>query len=114
MPGSDAVLQERDGRWALCFERLLGEPPERVWRALTTHEELFDWHPTPSRIASRPRATPPAGTFCLDALSSSLAGVSRPQRGAGPRVPDGWSELNSDYQERFGISARESTPPPPL
>jgi hypothetical protein len=50
--------------------------------------------------------------LCLDALSTSLAGRPRPQRGTGPRLPNGWSQLNRDYQERFGISAREATPPP--
>ncbi len=176
MPGSNAVLQGRDGRWALCFERLLGQPPERVWSALTTHDELFDWHPTPfelepaagGRVRYRPTPEGPempdgrvleydpprllvhtwgddelrwelaahadgcvlrlthifddrlkaardaAGWhLCLDALASSLAGVSRPQRGTGPRLPDGWSGLNGDYEERFGISPREATPPPP-
>ena len=172
MPGGHAVLQDRDGRWALCFERRLGQPPERVWSALTSHDELFDWHPTPfelepdagGRVSYRaapggpempegrvleydpPRllahtwgddelrwelaahedgcvlrlthifddrlkaARDAAGwDLCLQALASSLAGDSRPQRGAG----DGWSALNGDYEERFGISPREATPPPP-
>jgi len=55
MPGSRAVLQEREGRRALCFECLLDQPPERVWSA-----------------------------------------------------------LNSGYRERFGIAARDATPPPQL
>jgi uncharacterized protein YndB with AHSA1/START domain len=173
---SHAVLQEREGRWALCFERLLEQPPERVWGALTNHDELFEWHPTPfelepaagGRVSYRPTPEGPempdgrvleydpprllahtwgddelrweltahesgcvlrlTHTFddrlkaardgagwhlCLDALSSSLEGVSKPQRGTDPGLPDRWSELNRDYQERFGISAREATPPPP-
>jgi uncharacterized protein YndB with AHSA1/START domain len=48
MPASGhAVLEDHDGRSALRFERVLAHSPERVWRALTTHDELFDWHPTP-------------------------------------------------------------------
>src|SRR5260370_41970718 len=60
MPDSHAVLQDRDGRWALCFERLLGQPPERVWSALTAHDELLDWHPTPFELepAAGGRALP--------------------------------------------------------
>jgi uncharacterized protein YndB with AHSA1/START domain len=50
--------------------------------------------------------------LCLDALTSSLQGFARAQRGAIPRLPEGWSELNSDYQQRFGIAARDATPPP--
>jgi uncharacterized protein YndB with AHSA1/START domain len=177
MPASHAVLQDHEGRWALRFERRLEQPPERVWSALTTEDELFDWHPTPfelepavgGRISFRrtpeglempdgrvleydpPRllahtwgedelrwelaahehgcvlrlthifddrlkaARDAAGwDLCLDALAGSLAGVSRPQRGTGPSLPDGWSALNSQYQERFGIAAGEATPPPQL
>jgi uncharacterized protein YndB with AHSA1/START domain len=47
---ADAVLQDRDGRTALRFERPLGYPPERVWRALTESEELLAWHPTPFEL----------------------------------------------------------------
>ncbi len=50
--------------------------------------------------------------LCLDALSSWLQGSSRPSRGATPRLPDGWCELNRDYQQRFGIPAAAATPPP--
>src|SRR5271168_827897 len=47
MPEEHAVLLERDGRSVLRFERALGHPPERVWRALTERQELEVWHPTP-------------------------------------------------------------------
>jgi uncharacterized protein YndB with AHSA1/START domain len=50
--------------------------------------------------------------LCLDALSDSLERLSRPRRGSGERLPEGWGELNRDYQERFGISAEQATPPP--
>jgi uncharacterized protein YndB with AHSA1/START domain len=42
-----AVLEDNDGRPALRFERVLAHSPERLWQALTTSEQLFDWHPTP-------------------------------------------------------------------
>ncbi len=52
--------------------------------------------------------------ICLAALSTSLDGgkVER-EIGDGERLPRGWSELNSAYQERFEISPEEATPPPP-
>ena len=46
----DAVLQDRDDRVALRFERVLRHPPERVWTALTEPGELFSWHPTPFEV----------------------------------------------------------------
>jgi uncharacterized protein YndB with AHSA1/START domain len=45
-----AILRELEGRSALCFERALPYPPERIWRALTVHDELFNWHPTPFEL----------------------------------------------------------------
>jgi uncharacterized protein YndB with AHSA1/START domain len=32
-----------DGRYAIAFERRLAHPPPRVWRALTTPDELIAW-----------------------------------------------------------------------
>jgi uncharacterized protein YndB with AHSA1/START domain len=174
--GAHAVLQDRDGRSALLFERSLAHSPERVWRALTTHGELSDWHPTPFELEPRPggrvayRATPegpqiPDGGvleydpprllaytwgddelrwelladsgggcllrlthlfddrfkaardaagwhLCLDALSGSLEGASRPEGEEGPRLPQDLSELNDDYQQRFAIKPEQATPPP--
>jgi uncharacterized protein YndB with AHSA1/START domain len=45
-----AELHDRDGRPALRFERVLAYPRERVWRALTSREELESWHPTPFEL----------------------------------------------------------------
>jgi uncharacterized protein YndB with AHSA1/START domain len=175
---SHAILQERDGRTALLFERVLTHPPERVWRALTTYDGLSDWHPTPFeldgsppvsggrvRFISTPEAPempdgrllayePPrllAHTWgddelrweledhangcvlrlthsfddrfkaardasgwhlCLGAMSSSLELAPRPRRGVEPGLPQGWSELNRDYEQRFGIEPEQATPPP--
>ena len=50
--------------------------------------------------------------MCLEALSDSLEQLRRPRRGSKPRVPDGWSELNEEYQRRFGIAPAQATPPP--
>lgn len=50
--------------------------------------------------------------LCLQAMSRALDGAPAPQRGAKPQLPQGWSELNDDYQERFGITAEQATPPP--
>ena len=45
-----AVFSERDQRPTLVFERILAHSPERVWSALTNHQQLLDWHPTPFDI----------------------------------------------------------------
>jgi uncharacterized protein YndB with AHSA1/START domain len=50
VPGPNGSLEERDGRPALRFERVLRHSPERVWRALTDPAEQFAWHPTPARF----------------------------------------------------------------
>jgi uncharacterized protein YndB with AHSA1/START domain len=50
VPGPNGRLEERDGRPALRFERVLAHPPERVWRALTDPGEQTAWHPTPARF----------------------------------------------------------------
>lgn len=177
MPKADAILQDRDGRPALRFERLLPHSPERVWEALTSPGELPAWHPSPFELEPRvggavtypkgeegpdmpsgevtaydpPRllgytwgeddllwelrphdggclltlthsfddrlkaARDAAGwDLCLAALSTSLEGGDFPRETIDDeRLPQGWSELNSAYQERFGISPDEATPPPP-
>ena len=53
MPAANATLEEREGRTALRFERVLGQDPARVWRALTDPEEESAWHPTPARFEPR-------------------------------------------------------------
>jgi uncharacterized protein YndB with AHSA1/START domain len=53
--------------------------------------------------------------LCLLALRERLDGVSvpRPDEGmAEQRLPDGWTELNGEYQQRFGISPEQATPVP--
>jgi uncharacterized protein YndB with AHSA1/START domain len=52
--------------------------------------------------------------LCLDALAGGLDGADVPasapigERAAGA----GWPQLNAAYEERFGISSDEATPPP--
>jgi uncharacterized protein YndB with AHSA1/START domain len=60
---ADAILQDREGRAVLRFERTLRHPPERVWRALTEAGELSSWHPTPFELDAEARAVSylPAG-----------------------------------------------------
>lgn len=53
MPKADASLEERGGRPALRFERLLPHPPGRVWKALTDPAELTAWHPSPFELEPR-------------------------------------------------------------
>ncbi len=50
--------------------------------------------------------------ICLRALEATLDGSEPPETGSPKRLPDGWSELNEDYQRRFGISSGEATPVP--
>jgi len=51
--------------------------------------------------------------LCLQALADSLGRKPAPRPGSTPRLPEGWSELNREYQELFGIAAEQATPPPP-
>jgi hypothetical protein len=50
--------------------------------------------------------------ICLTALTALLDGRDVPGKGSAERLPGGWSELNDDYQRRFGISAEQATPIP--
>lgn len=40
-----ATLEKEGGRYVLTVERRLGEPPEKVWRALTSRDQLSQWFP---------------------------------------------------------------------
>ncbi len=40
---TDGVLETKDGKKVLRFERRLAHPVERVWAALTEPEELIGW-----------------------------------------------------------------------
>jgi uncharacterized protein YndB with AHSA1/START domain len=48
---------------------------------------------------------------CLDALADSLEGPGPPPQ-HGSDSPGRWPALNGSYQEKFGISPEEATPPP--
>lgn len=50
----DGAMIEVDGRPALRFERRIGHPAERVWRALTEADDLKQWHPSPYELDPRP------------------------------------------------------------
>jgi uncharacterized protein YndB with AHSA1/START domain len=52
--------------------------------------------------------------ICLAALAAAMEGHAAPDRGSAQSLPDGWSELNDDYQRRFGITPEQATPVPPL
>jgi predicted 3-demethylubiquinone-9 3-methyltransferase (glyoxalase superfamily)/uncharacterized protein YndB with AHSA1/START domain len=49
----DAILEDRDGRAVLRFERILQRDPDAVWQALTTDHELAHWHPSPFTLEPR-------------------------------------------------------------
>jgi uncharacterized protein YndB with AHSA1/START domain len=44
---TEGTLEEIDGRPALRFERRLAHPIERVWRAVSTQDELAAWFVAP-------------------------------------------------------------------
>ena len=50
--------------------------------------------------------------ICLTALEALVDGGELPERGSPQRLPGGWSELNADYQRRFGIAPEQATPVP--
>jgi uncharacterized protein YndB with AHSA1/START domain len=52
--------------------------------------------------------------LCLVALGESLDGVPVPNTSGSKQPPDGWSELNRDYEERFDIAPERATPPPQM
>jgi uncharacterized protein YndB with AHSA1/START domain len=52
--------------------------------------------------------------ICLLALGALLDGGAGPAKGSARELPAGWSELNEDYQRRFGIAPEEATPVPEL
>jgi uncharacterized protein YndB with AHSA1/START domain len=49
---------------------------------------------------------------CLKALAARLDGVELPPHPDTGRLPGGWRELNTAYEERFGIPPEKATPPP--
>jgi uncharacterized protein YndB with AHSA1/START domain len=51
---------------------------------------------------------------CLVALDRLLDGAEVPEKGSARRLPEGWSELNAEYQRRFGIAPEQATPIPEL
>ena len=53
--------------------------------------------------------------ICLRALGALLDGTRElPEKGSARRLPEGWRELNEDYQRRFGIAPGDATPIPDL
>jgi uncharacterized protein YndB with AHSA1/START domain len=51
---------------------------------------------------------------CLTALGALLDGAAVPEKGRARELPAGWSELNEDYQRRFGIAPEDATLVPEL
>jgi uncharacterized protein YndB with AHSA1/START domain len=42
---TDGTLEQVGDRWRLRFRRPLAHPPERVWQAITSSEDLAAWFP---------------------------------------------------------------------
>jgi uncharacterized protein YndB with AHSA1/START domain len=89
-----------------------GEAPDHLRWELRPHDEgcvLILVHTFENRLKA---ARDGAGWHvCLDALEADLDGRPDP-REPDPDVPGPWSALNAEYQQRFGISPEEATPPP--
>ncbi|WP_340267427.1 SRPBCC domain-containing protein, partial [Aquipuribacter nitratireducens] len=58
------IVRDEDGV-ALLFERRLGHPPERVWRALTESDQLRHWLPA-DIVGAREEGAPVLVTFWDD------------------------------------------------
>ena len=74
---------------------------------LLTLEHLFDDRMKAARDGA-------GWHICLQALGALLDGGEIPEKGSARNLPVGWSELNADYQRRFGISPQDATPVPEL
>ncbi|HEY7256601.1 MAG TPA: SRPBCC family protein [Solirubrobacterales bacterium] len=89
-----------------------GEEPDHLRWELRPHDDgclLILVHTFEDRLKA---ARDGAGWHvCLDALAAELDGLPDP-REPDPDVPGPWSALNAEYQQRFGISSEEATPPP--
>jgi uncharacterized protein YndB with AHSA1/START domain len=83
-------------RWQL-------EGQEDGCRLVLTH--TFDDHFKAARDAA-------GWHVCLDALAATLEGHGPPHGEDGERLPSGWRDLNTAYQERFGIPPEKATPIP--
>ena len=58
-PSSSYVkLRQAGGGWQLVFERWLRHPPERIWQALTSEEDLAEWFPATTDGDLQPDASP--------------------------------------------------------
>jgi predicted 3-demethylubiquinone-9 3-methyltransferase (glyoxalase superfamily)/uncharacterized protein YndB with AHSA1/START domain len=131
MPATaDAILEDHEGRVVLRFERVLRHPPERVWSALADVDDLRQWHPSPFELERRAGGAvafePPAGV----AFGPGVVRTYEPPRVLahswgedelrwelepcqdGTRTEADWDELNTVYQERFGIAPGLATPAP--
>lgn len=98
------------------------EPPRLL--AHTWGEDLLRWELRPEgegclliltqTFDDRMKAARDAAGWdlCLDALDAGLQGADPPEQGEAPRMPDGWRELNGEYERRFGIDPARATPPP--
>jgi uncharacterized protein YndB with AHSA1/START domain len=72
---SDGTLETIDGRPALRFERTLGYPVERVWRAISDPAELERWFP-----AAADWTPAPGETFEAYGGSGEVTEVDAPHR----------------------------------
>jgi uncharacterized protein YndB with AHSA1/START domain len=88
-----------------------GETPDRLRFELRPHDDgclLTLVHSFDDRLKA---ARDGAGWhLCLDSLEGALDGAPQPPSESDD--PGTWEELNSEYQERYGILPEEATPPP--
>lgn len=111
-PPADGEVLEHDPPRLLSytwFEDVLRwelRPHDRGCLLLLTH--VFDDRMKAARDAA-------GWHICLAALETSLGGEIAPAPSQPhQRLPQGWSELNAEYQQRFAIPPEKATPPPQL
>jgi uncharacterized protein YndB with AHSA1/START domain len=119
-----SIAYVKDERWPAMVggEVIAHDPPsllEHTWG-----EDLLRWELRPHGdgcllllthvFDDRMKAARDAAGWhlCIEALKSSLVGNAHSDQTGAQRLPSGWRELNAQYQQRFGISPEQATPPP--
>lgn len=123
-PAAGGVVSYVTGRWpAMSAGEVVEYDPPRVL-AHTWDSDVLRWELQPRErgcllvlthtFDDRLKAARDGAGWhlCLDALRASLDGTQMSDTEHADRIPAGWSELNEEYQRRFGINAAEATPPP--
>lgn len=86
---TEGILTEIDGRPALRLTRRLAHPIERVWRAVSTYDELAAWFVGPvdfKEVGQRFEAMEQPAKYCVSRLLAAWLG-----NGVASNSPSTWS-----------------------